>query len=85
MTAGSQAQPPRAADDGYWLRNCTGFSVYSPEGRIGVVDGIVEFDGEATFLTVRSGLFRSSSHLVDAVEVAEVVPRQMRVIVGPLQ
>jgi hypothetical protein len=75
-----QTRLPRPVDRRYWLRNCTGYSVYSAEGRVGVVDEVVEVDGAPAHLVVRSGLFRSSVHAIDAVEIAEIVPRKMRVI-----
>jgi hypothetical protein len=83
MPSRFQMRLPRPADEHYRLRRCTGYSVYSRDGRVGVVDEVVEVDGRPAFLTVRSGLFRSSAQTVDAAHVAEVVPGQMRVVVRP--
>jgi hypothetical protein len=76
-----QTRLPRPVDRNYLLRNCTGYSVYSAEGRVGVVDEVVEVDGEPAHLAVRSGLFRSSVQAIDALDIAEIVPRKMRVII----
>jgi hypothetical protein len=75
-----QTRRPHQTDPAFWLRNCTGYSVYSEDGRIGVVDEVVEVDGEPARLRVRSGLFHSSARTLDALDVVDVEPREMRVI-----
>lgn len=79
--AAFQRRAPLPADPDYWLRNCVGYAVYSSDGRVGVVDEVVEVDGEPALLTVRAGLFKSSTRSVSAAAVSEVLPREMRVVV----
>jgi hypothetical protein len=75
-----QTRRPRVADPVYWLRHCTGYSVYSARERLGVVDRVVEVDGEPSLLIVRGDLLGPPRD-VDTARVAEVVPREMRVLV----
>ena len=73
----SKARFPRAQafDSDYWLCRCEGFSVDSPAGRLGFVEGL-RFRSRLDrpdALAVRSGLL-GRSRLVAVSEVAGIYP-----------
>ena len=52
-------------DDTYWIRNCHGFRVYSPRGRLGIVEDVL-YGGDPdrpAALAVRGGLFGAERSL----------------------
>jgi hypothetical protein len=71
--------------DDYWLRNCHGFRVETPSGRLGLVEDVVYGAGpeRPSALAVRGGILgrKLSVVPVDAVETIE--PGRKRLTVGP--
>ena len=67
------------------LRECEGFQVFSPDGRLGVVERILyedpDTDAAPAAIVVRTGLFARDSVLLDAAEVCAVDLRRRRVAV----
>jgi hypothetical protein len=73
-------------DRGYWLGHCHGFVVSAPGGRIGVVEEIVygEPPSVPTRLVVRAGLLGRRRLVIGVEQVAEVVPRETKIMLnGP--
>jgi hypothetical protein len=75
---------PRPIDfgDDYWLCRCEGFRLDAPSGRLGVI-AEVRFASRLDRpdeLVVRSGLFGNRVTIVPVSEVAEVLPRQGRIV-----
>ena len=65
------------------LRECEGFEVVGPDGRVGVVERILFEDGDRdvapAVLVVRVGLF--GRRILDASDVLAVDPRRRRITV----
>jgi hypothetical protein len=69
-----------AAGAAGWLRRSQGFEVVSPDGHVGFVEDVLP-EGEAPdALVVRSGRFRRRALAVPVDEVAEIAPRQTRLV-----
>jgi hypothetical protein len=66
----------------YWLARCEGFRVESPDGRIGIVDHVRFADriDRPEWLAVRAGLFGRRLVEVPVGEVAEIIPRETRIV-----
>jgi hypothetical protein len=74
-----------AFDRDYWLCRCEGFRVESPEGRVGVVEE-VRFESRhdrPDVIVVRGGLFGARQFLVPVADVADVVPREEKLVLRP--
>jgi CelD/BcsL family acetyltransferase involved in cellulose biosynthesis len=71
-----------ALDRAYWLSNCEGFRVDSPQGRFGLVEAVMfrSRPNEPDALIVRSGLLARRLVLVPLEDVAEVLPRRQRIV-----
>lgn len=67
------------------LRECEGFQVFSPDGRLGVVERILYedpgTDAAPAALAIPTALFGRDSVLLDAAEVCAVDVRRRRVAV----
>ena len=78
MHVESDARFPRAQafDSEYWLCRCEGFTVDSPAGRIGVVEGLRyrSLLERPDALAVRSGFLGHRHLLVPVSQVAEIAP-----------
>lgn len=66
---------------GYWLGQCQGFQVYSPQGRVGLVEEVVRGADPALpeALVVRAGLLGQRLELVPIEVVEAIEPRRLRV------
>jgi hypothetical protein len=64
------------------LRECDGFRVDSPLGRLGVVQEVRFREGEPSpyRLAISAGLFGGRLLIIDASEIAAILPRQRRLI-----
>lgn len=74
--------PPAPNERDYWLCRCEGFTVESPTGRTGVVDGVrfLSRVDQPDFLEVRAGLFRRRLLLVPAEEVEGIFSTEKRLV-----
>jgi hypothetical protein len=73
---------PGAIDRDYWLHRSEGFRVDSPDGRVGFVSEL-RFGSSMErpdALGVRAGLFGRLLLTVPVEEVAEILPRERRMI-----
>jgi len=63
---------------GYWLRNCHGYRVDSPRGRVGIVEDVLygAKPNEPSALAVRGGLLGNRVKLVPVESVAVISPRR---------
>ena len=72
-------------DRAYWLRSCHGFGVFDAKGRLGVVEEVL-YGGYSSempeTLLVRAGLFGRRQVRVAVEDVAEVIPRETRIVLG---
>jgi hypothetical protein len=86
MTLAANQEPTKGetmTDDTYWIRNCHGFRVYSPRGRLGIVEDVL-YGGDPdrpAALAVRGGLFGRRVEVVPVESVEEISPRQTRIAV----
>lgn len=66
--------------DSYWLRQCHGFWVETPGGRLGIIEDVLyEADLErASALAVRGGLFGQRVELVPVEDVDVIEPHRKR-------
>ena len=65
-----------------WLRECEGFRVDSPDGRVGIVEE-VRFDSPAAHpeaVVVRAGFFGRRVLVFAIADVKEILPREMRLV-----
>ncbi len=64
-----------------WLCRCEGFRVDSPEGRFGVVEGVMfrVRPDEPDALIVRTGVFGRRLAIVPIEDVDDVLPRRERI------
>ena len=70
---------------GYLLAHCEGFTVDSPDGRLGVVEAVLPGPERPHALAVRTGLFTTRLLLVPLDEVEQVLPDEQRVVLsGPV-
>ena len=70
---------------GYLLAYCEGFTVDSPDGRLGVVEAVLPGPERPHALAVRTGLFTTRLLLVPLDEVEQVLPDEQRVVLsGPV-
>jgi hypothetical protein len=67
----------------YWLKNCHGFSVYTPRGRLGIVEEILYKAGPhwPTALVVRGGVLGRRVEEVRVASIDEISPDDMRISV----
>jgi hypothetical protein len=65
----------------YWLHRCEGFRVESNKREIGTVHGL-RFKGslEPDLLEVRTGLFGRRVLLIPVEQVAELLPKERRIV-----
>jgi hypothetical protein len=66
----------------YWLCRCERFRVDTPEGRLGIVEGL-RFGSRLDrpdALAVRAGLFARRLVFVPVADVADIVPREGRIV-----
>jgi hypothetical protein len=71
-------RPPRAVDD-LWLRECHGFRVDSPRGRIGLVEDVLFDDRErVSALRIAAGMTGRRMLVIDANDVACIYPSERR-------
>jgi len=70
---------------GYWLDQCQGFRVDSPEGRVGLVEEVVRGarPGCPEALVVRAGVLGRRLELVPIEAVDSVEPRRLRICLLP--
>ena len=76
---------PLVWDRDYWLCRCEGFRVDSATGRVGVVSD-VRFDSRVDRpdeLVVRGGPFGNRVTVISVREVADILPRQERIVLRP--
>jgi len=75
--------PPAVNPDGfdrnYWITHSEGFRVEGGEGRIGVVHHILEDGSDRTTLAVLAGRLGRRLLLIQADEIAFIVPRAKRI------
>jgi hypothetical protein len=70
--------PPGPVYDG-WLRECHGFRVDSPGGRVGIVaDVLIDEHERVRALRVAAGRIGRRMLLIDAADVARIVPHERR-------
>ena len=62
----------------YWLEHSEGFQVFGPDGRIGFVALVLSSDEGVSGLVIRTGLLRTRSVFVPALEIGSVLPRRQR-------
>jgi hypothetical protein len=78
MTMNAQTESVTQVSESYWLRNSEGFRVEGPGGRIGVVEAILDPNGQAELRIARGGLgFRSVT--IPADEVESISPHELRI------
>ena len=71
-------RPPHATGD-LWLRECHGFRVDSPRGRIGLVQDVLFDDRErVSALRIAAGLTGRRMLVIDADDVARIQPSERR-------
>jgi len=82
MTAGPQRPRDAASDFDYRLRRCEGFRVDSPQGRVGFVEEVryASRCDRPDMIAVRVGLLGRLLLIVPVGEVAEILPREERII-----
>jgi len=66
----------------YWLGQCEGFRVDSPEGRYGLVEAVMfrSRPDEIDALIVRAGVLGRRLVIVPIEDVGDVLPRKERVV-----
>ncbi|MGE5151081.1 MAG: hypothetical protein ACM3II_13240 [Rhodospirillaceae bacterium] len=67
------------------MRSCHGFRVFDVKGRLGVVEEVIygSYSSEMPeTLLVRAGLFGRRQVRVAVEDVAEVIPRQTRIVLS---
>ena len=74
-------EPPRPLTPDqrrYWLRNCQGFRVDGPAGKVGVVEDVLfgPDPAEPAALLVRAGLFGLRMEVVAVERIASLDPQQ---------
>jgi hypothetical protein len=71
-------------DRDYWLCRCEGFRVESPNGRVGVVEEVRFLSrlDRPDAVVVRGGLFGMRRTVIPIADVADVAPRQERLVVA---
>jgi hypothetical protein len=82
MAAGPQRPRDAASNFDYWLRRCEGFRVDAPQGRVGFVEEVryaSRYD-RPDVIAVRVGLLGRLLVIVPVGEVAEILPREERII-----
>jgi hypothetical protein len=82
MAAGSQRPRGAASNFDYWLRRCEAFRVDSPQGRVGFVEEVryaSRYD-RPDVIAVRVGLLGRLLLILPVGEVAEILPREERII-----
>jgi hypothetical protein len=82
MAAGPQLPEGAASSFDYWLRRCDGFLVDSPQGRVGFVEE-VRYASRADrpdVIAVRAGLLGRLLLIVPIDEIAEILPREERIV-----
>ena len=81
---GREANDPRRSSYGreYWLQRCQGFLIETPTKRIGRVAGIRyrEDNNLPQELEIRAGLLGRTLLLISVDDIAEIVPKQRRVV-----
>lgn len=70
--------------DSYWLRQCHGFRVETPGGRLGIVEDVLYgADLERpSALAVRGGLFGQRVELVPVENIDAIEPSRKRLTLG---
>ena len=65
----------------YWLRNCQGFRVDGPFGKVGVVEDVLfgPDPAEPAALLVRAGLFGLRLEVVSTEDVESLDPQRTRI------
>ncbi len=68
----------------YWIRNCQGFRVDGPEGRVGVVEDVLygQDPSEPAALLVRAGLLGLRIEVVPVDAVETIDPKRTRIGLG---
>ncbi len=69
----------------YWLRNCQGFRVDGPGGKVGVVEDVLfgSDAAEPAALVVRAGMLGTRVEVVSIEDVADVDPQRTRIWLAP--
>jgi hypothetical protein len=65
-------------DSDYWLRQCEGFIVETPGGRVGIIEEI-RYHSTADrpdYLVVRAGRIGRRQILIPVREIEEIIPRR---------
>jgi hypothetical protein len=72
-------------DFAYWMRNCHGFRVDTPDGRLGIVEDVLygEDPGRPAALAVRGGVFGARVEIVPTEDLEEIDPRRALVTLVP--
>ncbi len=80
MNEGEAGRPLTADQRRYWLRNCQGFRVDGPTGKVGVVEDVLfgSDPAEPAALVVRAGLFGTRVEVVSVEDVADLDPQRTR-------
>ena len=78
----SGPQWPWPLDEDYWLRNCEGFYVDGPAGRLGVVERLVYRTraDRPDIVAVALGMWRARIAEVPVADITEVWPAQGRLV-----
>jgi hypothetical protein len=65
-------------DFAYWTRNCHGFRVETPDGRLGIVEDVLygADPNRPAALAVRGGLFGTRVEIVPTEELGRIDPRR---------
>jgi hypothetical protein len=82
MAAGPQRPRDAASNFDYWLRRCEGFRVDAPQGRVGFVEEVRYASrlDRPDVIAVRVGLLARLLLIVPVGEVAEILPREERIV-----
>jgi hypothetical protein len=82
MAAGSRVPGDAASNFDSWLRRCEGFRVDSPHGRVGFVEEVRYASrlDRPDVIAVRAGRFGRLLLIVPVGEIAEILPREERII-----
>jgi len=75
---------PSTWSSDYWLRHCEGFRVVGPEGRLGLVEVVLDDEeGNPEELGVVGGLFGTRAAFVRVADVAAIDARAERIRLRP--
>jgi hypothetical protein len=82
MAAGPEFPEGAASNRDYWLQRCEGFRVDSPDGRVGFVEEVryASRSDRPDVIVVRAGLLGRLLLIVPVGEIAEIFPREKRMV-----